>query len=85
VRLVWRHAAAARDALGYPETVRQRTEELRDCPANVLIRAAWALRAALRGVGPTLFQALVLQLEAHPNAELVLRDDAEPAALPPGA
>jgi hypothetical protein len=80
VRVVWRHAAAARAALGYAETVRQRTAELRDCAPNVLIRTAWALRAALRGTGPTLFDALVRQLESHPNVVLALEgDDAAPA------
>jgi hypothetical protein len=84
VRLVWEHAAAARAALGHAEAVRQRTAELRDGPPNGLIRTAWALRAALRGTGPTVFDAIVRQLEAHPNVVLVLRGDAVPAAAPPG-
>jgi hypothetical protein len=82
VRLVWRHAGTARAALGYPETVRQRLAELRDCAPNVLIRTAWALRASLRGTGPTVFDALVRQLEAHRDVTLVLRDDAGPTAAP---
>ena len=85
IRLVWQHAATARAALGYPETVRQHLAELRDCAPNVLIRTAWALRAALRGTGPTLFDALARQLEAHRDVTLVLRDDAEPASSPADA
>lgn len=80
VRLVWQHVATARAALGYAETVRELTARLRDCPPTVLIRTAWALRAALRGVGPTVFDTLVHQLAAHPNVVLVLQDDAGQAA-----
>ena len=84
IALVWEHAGTARAALGYAETVRQRLAELRDCAPNVLIRTAWALRAALRGTGPTLFDTLVAQLEAHARVTLVLRDDGEPASAATG-
>ncbi len=73
LRLVWRDAERARAALGYPETVRERTRRLRDCAPNVLIKTAWALRAALRGEGPTLFDEVVARVRAHPHVELVLR------------
>jgi len=73
-RLVWAYAAAAHAALGYPEMVRQLTARLRDCPPNVLIKTAWALRAALRGEGPTAYDELVARVRAHPNVTLVLRD-----------
>ncbi len=73
LRLVWRDAERARLALGYPETVRERTRRLRDCSPNVLIKTAWALRAALRGDGPTLFDEVVARVRAQPHVELVLR------------
>ncbi len=41
-RLVWRHAERSRERLGYPETVRQLTLQLRDCHPTVLIKTAWA-------------------------------------------
>ncbi len=84
VRLVWQYAAAARAALGYAETVRELTGHLRDCPPTALIRTAWALRAALRELGPTVFETLVHQLTAHPNVVLVRQDDTEPTPAPPG-
>ncbi len=84
VRVVWRHAAAARAALGYAETVRELTMRLRDCPPTVLIRTAWALRSALREVGPTVFDTLVHQLTAHPNVVLVLQDGSGLANALPG-
>ena len=74
VRLVWAHAPTARAALGYPETVRRLTTQLRDCRPNVLIKTAWALRAALRGQGPTVYDWIVTRLGAHPNVMLVLDD-----------
>ena len=71
-RLVWRHAVHARAALGHPEAVRHLTARLRDCPPNVLIKTAWALRAALRGEGPTAFDWVVAAVAEHPNVTLVL-------------
>lgn len=74
-RLVWRHAARSRDRLGYTETVRQLTSQLRDCHPTALIKTAWALRAALRGQGPTVFDWLVTLIHKHPNVELLLVED----------
>lgn len=71
-RLVWREAGCARAALGYDETVRQLLQQLRDCPPTALIKTAWALRAALRRQGPTVFDWLVDAVNRHPNIELVL-------------
>jgi RNAse (barnase) inhibitor barstar len=71
-RLVWRHAERSRERLGYTETVRQLTSQLRDCHPTVLIKTAWALRAALRGQGPTVFDWLVALIGEHPNIELIL-------------
>lgn len=71
-RLVWQHADQSQAALGYPETVRQLTQQLRDCPPTVLIKTAWALRAALRGQGPTVYDWLGTLIEKHPHIELVL-------------
>lgn len=71
-RLVWRHAGAARSALGHGEAARRLAARLRDCPPNVLIKTAWALRAALRGEGPTAFDALVAAVGEHGNVALVL-------------
>lgn len=48
-RLVWKHAKRSREQLGYAETVRQLTLQLRDCHLTVLIKTAWALRAASKG------------------------------------
>ena len=75
LRLEWRHAARSRERLGHAETVHELTRQLRDCPPNVLIRTAWALRAALRGDGPTLFDRLVDALRAQPRVTLVLDDE----------
>ncbi|MBV8887968.1 MAG: barstar family protein [Chroococcidiopsidaceae cyanobacterium CP_BM_RX_35] len=71
-RLVWRHAERSRKQLGYTETVRQLTLQLRDCHPTVLIKTAWALRAALREQGPTVFDWLVTLLGEHSNIELLL-------------
>ncbi|MBD2258239.1 barstar family protein [Pseudanabaena sp. FACHB-2040] len=71
-RLVWHHADCSQVALGYPETVRQLTRQLRDCPPTVLIKTAWALRAALRDQGPTVYDWLVTLIQKHPHIELVL-------------
>ncbi|MBW4579086.1 MAG: ThiF family adenylyltransferase [Tildeniella nuda ZEHNDER 1965/U140] len=62
----------ARAALGYDETVRQLLKQLRDCPPTALIKTAWALRAALRRQGSTVFDWLVDAINNHPNVELVL-------------
>ncbi len=66
------HAPLTRERLGYTETVRQLTLQLRDCHPTVLIKTAWALRAALRGQGTTVFDWIVAILEEHPNVELLL-------------
>lgn len=71
-RLVWKHAKRSRQRLGYPETVRQLTLQLRDCHPTVLIKTAWALRAALRGQGSTVFDWIVAIVEEHLNVELLL-------------
>jgi hypothetical protein len=71
-RLVWRHAERSRERLGYAETVRQLTLQLRDCHPTVLIKTAWALRAALREQGPTVFDWIVTLVEEHSNIELLL-------------
>lgn len=71
-RLVWKHAERSRQRLGYPETVRQLSLQLRDCHPTVLIKTAWALRAALREHGPTVFDWLVELIGKHPNVELLL-------------
>jgi RNAse (barnase) inhibitor barstar len=71
-RLVWRHAKRSREQLGYAETIRQLQLQLRDCHPTVLIKTAWALRAALRGQGPTVFDWLVTLIREHPNVELIL-------------
>ena len=71
-RLVWRHVERSRQRLSYPETVRQLTLQLRDCHPKVLIKTAWALRAALRGQGATVFDWLVELIGKHPNVELLL-------------
>jgi hypothetical protein len=71
-RLVWRHAKRSREQLGYAETIRQLQLQLRDCHPTVLIKTAWALRAALRGQGPTVFDWLVTLIREHPNVELLL-------------
>jgi hypothetical protein len=82
LRLEWRHAAASRERLGPDATVRELTRHLRDCPPNVLIRTAWALRAALRGEGPTLFDRLVAAMRAQPRVTLVLDDEDAARAAP---
>jgi len=74
-QLVWRHAERSRERLGYTETVRQLTSQLRDCHPTALIKTAWALRAALRGQGPTVFDWLVTLIGEHPNVELFLEED----------
>lgn len=71
-RLIWWHAERSRERLGYPETIRQLTLQLRDCHPTALIKTAWALRAALRGQGPTVFDWLVALINKHPNIELLL-------------
>lgn len=71
-RLVWRHAERSRERLGYTETIRQLQSQLRDCHPTALIKTAWALRAALRGQGPTVFDWLVALISEHANVELLL-------------
>lgn len=71
-RLIWSHAQRSRDCLGYDETVRQLMLQLRDCHPKVLIKTAWALRAALREQGPTVFDWLVTLINEHSNIELFL-------------
>lgn len=73
-RLVWRHAERSRERLGYTETVRQLTLQLRDCQPQALIKTAWALRAALRGQGPTMFDCLITLIGKHPKVELLLME-----------
>ena len=83
-RLVWQEANYARAALSYDETVRQLLQQLRDCPPTALIKTAWALRAALRRQGPTVFDWLVDAINRYPNVELVLMettDAVEPLPL----
>lgn len=82
-RLVWREVDYARTALGYDETVRQLLQQLRDCPPTALIKTAWALRAALRRQGPTVFDWLVEAISKHPNVELVLVETADSVELLP--
>ena len=79
-RLVWQDAKVAQVALGYPETVHQLTQRLRDCHPTVLIKTAWALRAALREQGPTVYDWLVELIGQHPNVELVLVESNEPSS-----
>lgn len=74
-QLVWRHAERSRQQLGYTETVRHLTAQLRDCHPTALIKTAWALRAALRGQGPTVFDRLVALINEHPNVELLLLEE----------
>lgn len=74
-RLVWRHAKRSRERLGYTETVRQLQSQLRDCHPTVLIKTAWALRAALREQGPTVFDWLVVLINDNPNVELLLVEE----------
>ena len=76
-RLVWREVDYARAALGYDETVRQLLQQLRDCPPTALIKTAWALRAALRAKGPTVFDWLIDAINRYPNVELVLMETTE--------
>lgn len=71
-RLIWRNAGRSRERLGYTETIRQLTSQLRDCHPTVLIKTAWALRAALRFQGPTLFEQLVTLIGKHPKVQLLL-------------
>lgn len=73
-RIVWQHAERSREQLGYTETVRQLTLQLRDCHPTALIKTAWALRAALRGQGPTVFDWLVALISEHPNVEFLLME-----------
>lgn len=73
-QLVWQNAECAQAALGYAETVRQLTKRLRDCHPTVLIKTAWALRAALREQGPTVYDWLVDVMSKHPNVELILAE-----------
>lgn len=76
-RLVWRDAKVAQAALGYPHTVHQLTQQLRDCHPTVLIKTAWALRAALREQGPTVYDWLLELIREHPNVELVFVESDE--------
>jgi RNAse (barnase) inhibitor barstar len=78
-RLVWRDAKVAQAALGYPETVHQLKQRLRDCHPTILIKTAWALRAALQEQGPTVYDWLVELIGEHPNVELVLIESDEPS------
>lgn len=71
-RLIWINVAIARSALSYSETVEQLLQQLRDCHPTVLIKTAWALRAALREQGPTVFDWLVERIDHHPSVDLVL-------------
>ena len=73
-RLIWRHAGRSRIRLGYAETVRQLTLQLRDCHPTVLIKTAWALRAALREQGPTVFDWLVTLISKHSNVDFILEE-----------
>ncbi len=48
------------------------TIQLRDSHPKVLIKIAWALRAALRELVATVFDWLVEIVKEHPNVELLL-------------
>ena len=72
--LVWDHAAAARDALGYAETVRQLERRLAQCHPTNRPQVARELAAAARGEGPTVFDWLVALLRSHANVTLTLAD-----------
>jgi RNAse (barnase) inhibitor barstar len=71
-RLIWCNTIVAQNALGYPHTINQLIKRLRDCHPTVLIKTAWALRAALREQGPTVYDWLVELISEHPNVELIL-------------
>jgi RNAse (barnase) inhibitor barstar len=81
-RLVWQEVDYARVALGYDETIRQLLQQLRDCPPTALIKTAWALRAALREKGPTVFDWLVEAINRYPNIELVLVEATDASEQP---
>lgn len=78
-RLIWCNVDFARTALGYRETVAYLTQRLRDCHPTVLIKTAWALRAALREQGPTVYDWIVELIGKHPNVELILVESDEPS------
>ena len=64
-RLVWNDHGRSRDALGYPETVRQLELRLGRChPSNRnLVRRE--LEAAVRGEGPTVFDWILEIIRNH--------------------
>lgn len=84
-RIIWCNANVAQAALAYPETVRHLMQQLRDCHPTRLIKTAWALRAALRSQGPTVYDWLVECISKHSNVELVLIESDEPSDFGEGS
>jgi RNAse (barnase) inhibitor barstar len=63
--LRWIHADRSRLALGYESTVKYLQQKLVRCHPSAVNHVAAELEAALRGVGPTLFDVLVEIIRAH--------------------
>lgn len=71
--LVWRDAARSRQALGYPETVRQLERRLARCHPDNRAHVAAELARARRGAGPTVFDWLLAIIAGHADITLELR------------
>ena len=79
--LVWKNSALSRQALGYPETVRQLQSRLARCHPSNREHFARELERAKRQEGPTVFDWLVEIIRVHgrggaeeeDNVELILQ------------
>ena len=68
----WRNSAEAREALGYPETVRQLEFRLAHCHPCSRDLVERELNLARANTGPTVFDWLVEIIRSHPDVPLVL-------------
>ena len=75
--LRWVNAAASRERLGYPETVRQLERRLTRCHPTNRESVGADLEQARQGIGPTVFDWLIEIIEVHGAGGLEQEDGVE--------
>jgi len=68
----WRNSSEAREALSYPETVRQLEFRLAHCHPSSREPVERELNLARANTGPTVFDWLLEIIRSHPDVPLVL-------------